>query len=90
MRALRLSMAAMVAMALIPLAAASASAAPPANDEVAGAVALSLGDRVVQDTTEATTNAGDDALNDAVRCARDECHGLVQVHPSCGPPLRAG
>jgi hypothetical protein len=64
MRALRTSMAAMVAMALIPLAAASASAAPPANDEVAGAVALSLGDRVVQDTSEATTNAGDDALNE--------------------------
>ena len=63
MRALRLSIAAMVAMALIPLAAASATAAPPANDEAAGAVALSLGDRVVQNTTEATTNAGDDALN---------------------------
>jgi hypothetical protein len=63
MKAFRLSMAAMIAVALIPLAAASASAAPPANDEAPGAVALSLGDRVVQDTTEATTNAGDDALN---------------------------
>lgn len=48
---------------LLPLAAAPASAAPPANDEPAGAVPLQLGDRVVQDTREATTTPQDEALN---------------------------
>jgi hypothetical protein len=51
-------------MGLVPLVALPASAAPPDNDEVAGAVAVNLGDRVEQDTTEATTNAGDEALNE--------------------------
>jgi hypothetical protein len=50
-------------MALVPLAAGPASAAPPPNDESGGAVAISLGDHVTQDTTEATTNAGDATLN---------------------------
>jgi hypothetical protein len=40
-----------------------AFAAAPANDEVAGAVALSIGDHITQDTTEATTTADDAALN---------------------------
>jgi hypothetical protein len=53
----------MFAVALVPLAAGAASAAPPGNDEAAGAVLIHLGDRVEQDTTGATTNAGDDALN---------------------------
>jgi hypothetical protein len=53
----------MLAVCLLPLAAAPASAAPPGNDEPQGAVALHLGDRVVQDTSEATTNAQDTALN---------------------------
>jgi len=53
----------MVGVALVPLGAGAASAAPPDNDEVAGAVVLHLGDRVEQDTREATTNAADDALN---------------------------
>jgi hypothetical protein len=44
---------------LVMLPAAPALAAPPANDEPAGAVALSLGGTVTQDTTEATTGAGD-------------------------------
>jgi hypothetical protein len=47
----------------VPFAAGPASAAPPDNDEATGAVVLNLGDHVSQDTTEATTNAGDDALN---------------------------
>ncbi len=63
MRAPRFFLPAMLAAALVPLAAGPASAAPPGNDESAGAVALHLGDQVEQDTTEATTNAGDDALN---------------------------
>jgi hypothetical protein len=53
----------MFGVALVPLSAGAASAAPPDNDEPAGAVVLHLGDRVEQDTSEATTNAADDALN---------------------------
>ncbi len=54
----------MFGVALVPFAAGAASAAPPGNDEAAGAVVLHLGDQVNQDTTEATTNAGDDTLNE--------------------------
>lgn len=54
---------AVMAVGLLPLVAAPASAAPPANDEPVGALPLQLGDRVVQDTSEATTNAQDEALN---------------------------
>jgi hypothetical protein len=53
----------MSAMGLLPLAASPASAAPPGNDEAAGAVVLHLGDRVVQDTSEATTTPQDAELN---------------------------
>jgi hypothetical protein len=53
----------MLTAVLLPLAAAPASAAPPGNDEPQGAVVLHLGDRVVQNTSEATTNAQDEALN---------------------------
>src|SRR3954462_12468287 len=63
MKTWRLFVTVTAAMGLLPLAAAPASAAPPANDEPLGAVALHLGDRVVQDTSEATTNAQDSALN---------------------------
>jgi hypothetical protein len=63
MRAPRFFLPAILAAASVPLSAGPASAAPPGNDESAGAVVLHLGDRVEQDTTEATTNAGDDALN---------------------------
>ena len=38
-------------------------AAAPANDTPAGAVVVSIGDHVTQDTTEATTDADDAALN---------------------------
>ncbi len=64
MRTLRFLVAAMFAVALVPFAAGSASAAPPGNDEFPGAPRVHLGDQVEQDTTEATTNAGDDALNE--------------------------
>jgi hypothetical protein len=38
-------------------------AAAPSNDELGGAVAVSLGDHITQDTTEATTTTADDQLN---------------------------
>jgi hypothetical protein len=56
-------MTALMAVGLLPLVAAPAGAAPPANDEPLGALPLQLGDRVVQETSEATTNAQDEALN---------------------------
>jgi hypothetical protein len=65
MRALRILVASISAVALLPLLALPASAAPPANDEVGGAVPLKVGDRVVQDTTQATTTPEDAALNEA-------------------------
>jgi hypothetical protein len=61
--------------ALVPLAAGPASAAAPANDESTGAVALGLGDTVTQDTTQATTNAGDDTLN--TNCGAPATNGSV-------------
>lgn len=41
----------------------AAWAAPPANDEPAGAVAVSIGDHITLDTTEATTTSADADLN---------------------------
>jgi Family of unknown function (DUF6299) len=69
-------------MALVPLAAGPASAAPPGNDESDGAVAIHLGDTVHQDTTEATTNDGDTALNDA--CGAPETGASVWYQYSPG------
>jgi hypothetical protein len=63
MRARRQLVTAMMALGVLPLTAAPANAAPPGNDEPQGAVVLNLGDQVVQDTSEATTNAQDAALN---------------------------
>jgi hypothetical protein len=51
------------AVAFVPLAAGAASAVAPGNDESTGAVVLSLGDTVQEDTTEATTTPEDEALN---------------------------
>jgi hypothetical protein len=45
------------------MAASPSWAAAPANDELGGAVAVSLGDTVAADTTEATTTAADGDLN---------------------------
>lgn len=64
MRALRLLGTAVLAVALLQLSAVSANAAPPGNDEPAGAVELNLGDRVELDTSQATTNAQDETLNE--------------------------
>jgi hypothetical protein len=63
MRVLGLLVTAMLGVGLLPLAATPASAAVPGNDDPPGAVVLHLGDRVVQDTSEATTDAQDQALN---------------------------
>jgi hypothetical protein len=59
----RLLVPVVLAVGLLPFAAAPASGAPPVNDEPQGALVLQLGDRVVQDTSEATTTAQDEALN---------------------------
>src|SRR3954452_5847275 len=63
MRRLRLLVAAVSAAALVPLSAGAAFAAPPANDHPDGAVALTLGDTVKQDTSQATTDQQDRQLN---------------------------
>jgi len=64
MKAVRLLIPTMLAAGLLPLAAVPASAAaPPGNDEPQGAVKLHVGERVVQNTTKATTTAEDEALN---------------------------
>lgn len=66
-----------VAALVLPLsmAAASASAAVPGNDEAQGAIVLHLGDRVVQDTSEATTTPQDAALNG--NCGAPETNASV-------------
>lgn len=63
MRTVRLGIAIVAAAALVPLTATAALAAPPGNDTPDGAIALSLGDTVKQDTTKATTDAQDAKLN---------------------------
>jgi hypothetical protein len=65
MRIRRLLTSTIVAVALVPLATGPAEAAPPDNDDASGALTVTLGARVTQDTTEATTDAGDDALNES-------------------------
>jgi Family of unknown function (DUF6299) len=65
MRVRRVLTAAVFGMTAVPFTAGAASAAPPSNDESPGAVVLHLGDQVNQDTTQATTNAGDDTLNES-------------------------
>jgi hypothetical protein len=63
MRIVRLGIAIVAAAALVPLTAAAAFAAPPANDTPDGAVALTLGQTYKEDTTKATTDALDAQLN---------------------------
>lgn len=63
MRALRFVVTVLCALVFVPLAAGAANAEPPDNDESTGARVLVLGDHVTEDISEATTNAGDDALN---------------------------
>ncbi len=54
---------AIILLAPVVLAVSPASAAAPSNDVSGGATAISFGSAVTQDTTEATTDAEDAALN---------------------------
>ncbi len=63
MKCIRLAIAGLAAAALVPLTATAASAAPPSNDRPGGAIALSLGQTVNEDTTEATTGTFDAKAN---------------------------
>jgi hypothetical protein len=63
MRIVRVGVSIVAGAALVPLSAAAAFAAPPVNDTYDGAITLSLGDTVTQDTTQATTDAFDAKLN---------------------------
>lgn len=63
MRSVRIVVAALAAAALVPLTATAALAAPPNNDHPTGARAISLGQTVKQDTTQATTGSLDAKLN---------------------------
>lgn len=56
---------ALAILGLVPLAAGPAMAAAPGNDEYTGATVLQLGDHITQDTTQATTNSGDEQDNSA-------------------------
>ncbi|MDX6309425.1 MAG: hypothetical protein QOI06_2471 [Nocardioidaceae bacterium] len=63
MKTARLVISIVAVAALVPLTASAALAAPPANDKPVGAIAMSLGDTVNQDTTQATTGTLDAKLN---------------------------
>ena len=63
MRTVRLVIATVAAAALVPLTASAAFADPPANDKPAGAIPVSLGDTVKQNTSQATTGRKDAMLN---------------------------
>ena len=64
MRIVRVGISVVAAAALVPLTAAAAlAAAPPANDTPDGAIAVTLGQTIHEDTTKATTDSQDAALN---------------------------
>lgn len=63
MKRIRLLVTVASAVALVPLSATAAFAAPPANDTPDGAIALNLGDTVKEDTTKATTDKQDQQDN---------------------------
>jgi len=63
MKCIRPAIAGLAVAALVPLTATAALAAPPSNDRPGGAVALSLGQTVNEDTTEATTGTFDAKAN---------------------------
>jgi hypothetical protein len=65
MRTVRLGVSILAAAALVPLTASAASAAAPANDRPKGAVSLTLGGTVSEDTSKATTGTLDAKLNAA-------------------------
>src|SRR4051812_38757305 len=70
MRWLRLIGTAAAGALLVPLAAAPVQAAVPANDKPGGAITLHVGEQVTQDTTQATTDANDAALNESCGAPR--------------------
>jgi hypothetical protein len=82
MKALRLLIPATIAMALVPFAAAPASAAPPGNDVPGGALVLHRGDRVTQDTTEATTDAADEPFQEACQSPPTNASVWYQFTPA--------
>lgn len=59
----RVGAAAAAAFVSIGVTSAPVWAAVPANDELAGAIPIAIGGHITADTTEATTNDGDAALN---------------------------
>ena len=63
MRSFRIAITVGLVTALSALPAESAQAAPPTNDDASGAITLTIGETVTQDTTEATTDEQDAALN---------------------------
>jgi len=63
MKTRRFIVAAVAALLLAPMGASTALAAPPANDTPSGAIAVGVPSTVVQDTSDATTDALDAALN---------------------------
>ena len=75
MRAWRVFVAVILGASVVPIAAWPASAAPPPNDEAAGAAVVRLGDRIVQDTTQATTTTQDATLNE--ECGAPETNASV-------------
>jgi Family of unknown function (DUF6299) len=75
MKTRRFIVAAVAALLLAPLGASTALAAAPANDTPSGAIAVSVPSTVVQDTSEATTDSLDAALND--QCGAPVTNGSV-------------
>jgi hypothetical protein len=75
MKTRRFIVAAVAALLLAPMGASTALAAPPANDKPSGAIAVSVPSTVVQDTSQATTDAVDAALN--IQCGAPVTNGSV-------------
>jgi hypothetical protein len=65
MKRVRLLVSIVAAAALVPLTASAAFAAPPGKDHPDGAVALSLGDTIKENTSQATTDDQDAEANQA-------------------------
>ena len=75
MKTRRFIVAAVAALLLAPMGASTALAAPPANDTPSGAIAVGVPSTVVQDTSEATTDSVDAALN--TQCGAPATNGSV-------------
>lgn len=75
MKTRRFIVATVAALLLAPMGASTALAAAPANDTPSGAIAVSVPSTVVQDTSKATTDSLDAALN--TRCGAPATNGSV-------------